>query len=572
MAMKTIKAALNDKVARSLGKNQRVHHGRGLYLQRQSGEVRTWILVRRIKGVGNRQVWVTLGKYPETSIDEAAEMAAAYRKKMDQGIDPRIGRSETVTINNAGNEAGVVTLGEYCDRIWSRSSSKTKRPRSPITIANYKSAMRCWLPELMATPIRNIRADDIEDAYFRCLRTAEPSARKIHRILLSVVNAARREKAADGKPYILPDIDPLSGIANERMTTRRREAFLSVAEIQRGLRGLMAAAYKSNSFSLWSSCHATQLLLLTGMRLSEILSIEERDIYDVGDAWFGDDVEEPFVAIRLRKKQSDTPVLHTIPLTPMIESVITAQRLIKQMYMRRTNRRSPFLFPAYRDNGKPIQRIDDAMFYMNRAILDGYNGYEFQQRPDTAGEGELSAHWTRHSFVTNASAIGFSLLEIEDAQGKAPPARMGSTAHYLHQTDPTRLSSIFTAIGVLYGFYERPKNYRNVYETGEIADVLANVSQSNYMLQYLLAAQFGDMNVDDDEFEKLLMYDADPDSNEPSLRWHLREYIAQENYSSVVRTANLFTPPKMQWPDIELFNESGHVIRQPFGEGNRITF
>ena len=570
--MKLIKAALNDKVARSLGKNQRVHHGRGLYLQRQSGDVRTWILVRRIKGVADHPVWVTLGQYPETSIDEAAEMAAAYRKKMDQGIDPRIGRAETVTINNAGNEAGVVTLGEYCDRIWSRSSSKTKRPRSPITIANYKSAMRCWLPELMATPIRDIRANDIEDAYFRCLRKAEPSARKIHRILLSVVNAARREKAADGKPYILPDIDPLSGIANERMTTRRREAFLSVAEIQRGLRGLMAAAYKSNTFSLWSSCHATQLLLLTGMRLSEILSIEERDIYDVGDAWFGDEVEEPFVAIRLKKKQSDTPVLHTIPLTPMIQSVITAQRLIKQMYMRRTNRRSRFLFPAYRDNDKPVQRIDDAMFYMNRAILDGYNGYEFQQRPDTAGEGELSAHWARHSFVTNASAIGFSLLEIEDAQGKAAPARMASTAHYLHQSDPTRLSSIFNAISVLYGNYERPRNYRNVYESGEIANVLANVSRANFMLHKLLEVESGKLEIGSDEYEELLMYDEDGESEEPSIWLHLDDNIDQENYSLVVRSANLFTPPKMQWPEIELWDEAGKLIRQPFGKGNRVTF
>ena len=580
-----------DKRIRELQPGQRIKHGRGLYVQRQAGNAISWVLMGRIKGASSSTITVTLGQWPELDIDTAVLRASEARRQMAEGLDPRDSQRAAVALNNSTNDVGNVTFGEYCEKVWVRSSPATKRQRADKTLRDYRTTVNRHIPHLLKLSIRQLSASHVEEAYFKIRQQYPPTAKKLHRILTAVVAAAKAEIASDGRPYILPDVHPLYGIKDESHVNRQRDAYLTVQELQTGLNGSLVAAYRSNNYGLWCQVIALQMLALTGLRVSEVLSIDVRSIYRIGSVYKGDEVRTPFLSVVLKKKKTVRPYSHFIPLTPLIDSLLTTQEVLRRMFLRERARQrdddnwlnNEFLFPGLVRPGTSLTTVADAQWYWTAAIEDGSNGYDYLKEPDVVPEGSFSPHWLRHTFVTHASRVGFGHYEIEDAQGKAPPSRLSSTLHYLHTDGETvahRLTKIFTGMGVLYGNYSVPADYRDAASTPDVHDKERQQASLNQSVQ--LAIKYApDMGgrlprnaTEEEEMREIfLYYYDDPADNEFfSAAVHLEDHFDQGAYSLIARILNPFHGPDFFWPDEEIEWGSSMAVAKPYGKRHRIDW
>ena len=98
----------------------------GLYLRITAAGVRTWGIRRRIHG--GPVVRVTLGRYPDLSIDRAEKLARHEINELASGIDTRVARK-------AAAVSSPLTVREVLENISSSTSVGTRPPTKPTAAA-----------------------------------------------------------------------------------------------------------------------------------------------------------------------------------------------------------------------------------------------------------------------------------------------------------------------------------------------------------------------------------------------------------------------------------------------------
>ena len=233
------------------------------------------------------------------------------------------------------------------------------------------------VPALGERPLSAVGVEHVTDLHHRM--SATPAQANI------VVNTlSHMFKMAEAWGLVAEDHNPCKSVARYRI--RSRERFLTATEYDRLGRVLDEAAHRGGASP--ASIAAIRLLMLTGCRCNEILTLSWQDV----------DLEAR--ELRLRDAKTGARI---VPLSPSAANLLAGLR-------RESN--SPWVIPGLKP-GTHMRKLDNAWRTLRaRAGLD-----------------DVRLHDLRHSFASRALALGESLPMIGKLLGHS---RVESTARYAH--------------------------------------------------------------------------------------------------------------------------------------------
>ena len=436
--MQTIKTKrFTDAGVSRLGAGERLADGRNLVAQRRTANGKiTFLLQARVADTGKQRTY-TLGHYPEMNVDAARSLATKYRAWIADGHDPTIRRVDERRQAARADHSLRVTLADYVD-LYLRS-----RDLKPKSRYHYAVLMRTVSKALLDRPIRSITAADIEECFAReVARGKVEQAKAWGRIVKSILRDATRRPAPDGQRYLTSNPADIFDVNRVKLGTRQRDAYLTLRELQTAIPAAFNRVFRSDdkpAFGLVSQHHAVQLLTYTGLRLNEVLTMKVTDLFRAGDRNGNRVIQTDFIRVRVQKRKRGNGGIEYLylPLTPILRIVIANQMIARAVWFQQNPTRavSDYLFPSPRDEDGPLRGVQAMVAVWQEVLEDGRTGYDWAKHSedDADKSGRSSAHWLRHSWVTTASDIGFSIGEIDLAHGKQRFSG-SSTEGYRHQT------------------------------------------------------------------------------------------------------------------------------------------
>jgi integrase len=330
---------------------------------------------------GRAQRWLVLGRHGDVTTDEARIKATKLRGAIANGEDPAFARDE---------RAAEPTVDELADRFLKEYAQPHKKPRS-------LEEDRRNLEKHVRPAIGRMKAGDV----------TRQDLLKLHHKMRATPGAANRVMALCSKMFGLAEewgirsaeSNPCRHI--KKFAEHARDRFLSADELQRLGKALNEAALDEHP----NGIGIIRLLLLTGCRLSEILTLE----------WSHVDFERG--CLRLPDSKTGAKVVHLG--TAALDLLASLPRYAR-----------PFVFPAVRRaSGAPRSR---------RVGLGHFVGIQrvWQRVRARAGLDAVRIHDLRHTFAS-WSVIGGASLHITGAL--LGHRQTATTARYAHlAADPMR--------------------------------------------------------------------------------------------------------------------------------------
>ena len=333
---------------------------------------------------------VTLGRHGDMSADEARKRAGVVIDRIKQGEDPFPKPPEP-----------ELTVSDLAERFMSTHVNVHCKPK---TVATYRSVLdKHILPILGDKAISEVGRRDISALHHR-LHDTPAMANQTVKLL------SKMYSLAEAWGNIPPGRNPCQSV--RRYKVRSRERFLTPEEFRRLGRVLQES---ETDGSVWPpAIAAIRLLMLTGCRKSEILTLR----------W--EDVDRTAGELRLRDAKSGPRM---VPLTAPVRTVLDG-----------------------------IPRIDGAPWVLagqrpgtGLTKLDNY----WQSIRARAGLGDVRIHDLRHSYASRALALGEGLPTIGKLLGHR---KVGTTARYAHLMRDAEKEAA-TRVGDSIGIHIGPKQH-----------------------------------------------------------------------------------------------------------------
>jgi len=234
----------------------------GLAIRVKPTGVKSFLIYKRIKGQAS-PVKVTLGKYPEMTIEQAQKQTKKELAVMVDGINPnelkQVHKNEKVTLEQV-----------YNDYIASRSLRSS-------SIRNYKQNLDCYLEEWKKKPLRSLSEERIKDIHKTVSIGSEAQANQTMRFIRALFNYAKYEYRGLNDAFIFAE-NPVTILSHQRSWNKvpRKQTRLHQDELSGWFKALeekrQDAEEETEVFTV-SVCDALQMALLTGLRKSEILEL-----------------------------------------------------------------------------------------------------------------------------------------------------------------------------------------------------------------------------------------------------------------------------------------------------------
>lgn len=349
---------------------------KGFGVRRQKGAARVYLVKVRARG---RQRWITIGRHGSPwTVETARAEAKSILGRVADGADPAQERDA---------ERRAASLAEIAAAFMDEHVRAKRKPR---TVATYQDLLdRLILHELGRHRLKDLTRADVA-RWHHAHRRTPVSANRALLVLSKLCNWAERHG-------LRPDgSNPCRHV--ERYPERRRERFLSEAELTALARALAEEKGRKGVASTRHIVGAIRLLLFTGARLNEILTLK----------WEHVDLE----AGVLRLPESKTGAKLVYLNAPARAVLAELPRLSGNPYVIAGEKPGAHLVNLE----KPWRRIRKA-----------------------AGLDDVRLHDLRHSFASMGAAGGLSLPLIGKLLGHAQPQ---TTARYAHLADdPVRQAS-----------------------------------------------------------------------------------------------------------------------------------
>jgi integrase len=354
--------------------------------------------------IGNAGRWEDR-KWREGSwtVAGARERARELDRIVDAGGDP---------MGDLHESRAAPTVDELCDRYLSEHASR-KRPRGLYEDANL---LRQWIrPELGGRKVGEVQRDDLE---------------RLHRKITDAGTGVRANRAmavastmfACAVRWGMRADNPARGVKRNREFARTK--YLTQPELAR----LMAAL---DSHSSQDGAAAIKLLILSGCRRNEALLAR----WDQFDLARGEWVKPPEIVKANRE--------HRVPLSAAAKALLVEMRaeadrgdqeaarlekaaaqerhtkrrsIIENAARARARKRSPYLFPSSRIDGKPVMNI--------RRV--------WQDVCKTAKLQGTRLHDLRHSFASYLVSSGLGLPVVASLLGHS---QLQTASRYSHLLD-----------------------------------------------------------------------------------------------------------------------------------------
>ena len=326
---------------------------------------------------------VTIGQHGTITADEARKQAAAIIDRIKRGEEPLPVPPEAAPT--------VADLAERFMRAHVEVNCK------PATARFYSLALdKHILPALGAKPVRAVEPADVSSLHC-ALRTKPVTANRVIDILSKMLSLA---EAWDLRPA---GSNPCRTV--RRYKERKRERFLSPDETRR-LGEVLDQAEAEGGASVYAVA-AIRLLMLTGCRLNEILSLR----------W--DDVDRTAGELRIRDGKTGP---RSVPLTPTVREVLAAIPRVPG---------NPWVIVSSRPGVHRLSTIRE-------------HWYRLQSQ---AGLDDVRIHDFRHSYASRALALGVSLTMIGRLLGHTKVSTTARYAHLARETERASAARVGGSIG-----------------------------------------------------------------------------------------------------------------------------
>lgn len=333
---------------------------------------RVYVLQYRWAGRWKRYTIGTHGS-PWT-VDDARKAAHELRDQIKEGVDP--GEAKVA-------ERNALTVAGLAERFLAEHSEAKSKPR---TVYEYRRLFdRAILPALGKLRVQDVTRGDVARLHHG-LRATPYQANRAHAVLSKLFNWAERVG-------LRPEgANPCRHV--EKFKERRRERFLSEAEAAR-LAAALSEAERDGSESPYVVA-AVRLLMLTGARLSEVLTLRWE--------W----VDADGACLRLPDSKTGAKVIHLNP--PALEVLRAVPRLAD----------NPHVIPSGNGSGGPWVNLEKP----------------WRRIRARAGLPDVRLHDLRHSFAAFGAGAGLSLPMIGALLGHT---QAQTTKRYAHlSADPVK--------------------------------------------------------------------------------------------------------------------------------------
>jgi integrase len=372
---------------------------KGFALRVTTGGAKSFLLDYRVDG---RQRRITIGSYPDWSVQAARQTAKDLKRDVDAGRDP-MGQRHADRV--------APTLQD----VWERYQEEHLPRKAPRAQADERSMWtKIILPRLGKMKISSIDAGHIDELHrdITNIRGTPIRANRVVEVLRRAFNLANRWKWLTE--------NPASGV--RKNAEEKRNRFLNRTEIA-------ALAQALNDHSEPVSANAIKLLMLTGARRGEVLGATW-DMFDLENGIW----TKPSAHTKQR-------LIHRVPLSGPALRLLTD---IKNEAEREAHvagmAPSPYVFPGV--DGKPITDVKrswtticrKAGLAVQKQKMDrtGKPAKTNDGKPNLIWQPNVRIHDLRHSFASILVSAGASLPLIGQMLGHT---QVQTTQRYAHLFD-----------------------------------------------------------------------------------------------------------------------------------------
>jgi len=376
---------------------------KGLALRVTPNGAKAFVLDYRADG---RQRRITIGSYPDWSVQAARKTAKDMKREVDHGHDPMGER-------HAEREAPTIA------DLWERYSVEYLPSKASKSQADERTMWSSIIqPRLGKMKVANVSHADIDSLHrdITTIRRTPVRANRTVAMLRKMFNLAKRWQWRED--------NPATGV--RKNSEEKRNRYLNRTEI-----AALARALQEHSEPV--SANAVKLLMLTGSRRGEVL----------GATWEMFDLEngvwtKPSAHTKQRR-------LHRVPLSgPALRLLIDMREEAKRKSKEERTPLCPYVFPG--PNGNPLTDIKKTWASLCRKAglavqvekkdRDGKVVKNEKDRPAMVWQATVRIHDLRHSFASILVSAGASLPLIGQMLGHTQPQ---TTARYAHlYDDPLR--------------------------------------------------------------------------------------------------------------------------------------
>lgn len=302
----------------------------GLQLQVTDSGAKSYYLYLRN---GGKPLRYRLGRHPALTPENARRQAEAARGRAAIGADLRDER--------IAEERSQVTLADAFDAF-----KRARRSLRPHTLYDYGRYLEVAFADWLTRPLVELTKDGIARRHQRLTEKNGPAyADGAMRTLRAIINFAQFQyEALDGTP-LLPD-NPVRRLSQTRAWNRvkRRTSYVRPDQLKPWFSAVMALKDDPDDHEAATVSDWLQLIILTGLRRSEGLTLQWRDV----------DLVNRRLTVRDTKNRED----HLLPLSDHLLSLFKARR--------QADPDGEFVFASYGEKGHlvdprtPLERVTKA--------------------------------------------------------------------------------------------------------------------------------------------------------------------------------------------------------------------
>lgn len=320
------------RVAKKLPEPYKLKDSRGLYIEIRPTGTKLWRYRYRFAG---RETMLSLGEYPDVSLEAAREARDAARKLIKAGIHPAQQRKlDAIKRQHEGENTFALIALEWLEQNKSHWATRTYTQRKRLL-------EREVFPIIGDMPIREVQANPA--LVLSILRTLEKKAPSFAILAQQAISATFRQAIAT----LRADADPIPALRNAiKIPRTKHKTPLAEPEIPAFFTAL--DAFKGPS----STKIAVRLLWWTWARSNELIKAK----------WVEFNLEKAEWRIPGSRMKKRTVTDHVVPLVPQ------AIQLLKELY--EVTGDGEFLFPNRKSRRRPAS---EGLVY--KALVSmGYDG------------------------------------------------------------------------------------------------------------------------------------------------------------------------------------------------------
>lgn len=350
------------------------------------------------KKLKNQPLRVTLGQYPNTTIEMARRKARKVLADIDNGINPNVAKK-------ADRTKGI-TLGEVFE-----DYLKTKNKLKPGTIYDYKRIMRETFEDWLNRPMKDITTEAIQKRHFQRGKSSKARANNAMRVLRALFNFARVKYKTEMNESRFP-VNPVNFISETDawFEVRRRRTKIEPDQLKDWYGAVMAVRSATGRDYLL-------FLLFTGLRREEGLNLH----------W--DDIDLKRKTLTVRDTKNKEP--HILPLSDYLYDLLAR----RDAENRDLAKPSSYVFPSPHSSTGHLINVSKYIIQVREQSGIHFTPHDLRRTFATITESLDISHYTvkrllNHKMNSDVTA-GYIIFDTERLRG----AMQKITDHILRLAD-----------------------------------------------------------------------------------------------------------------------------------------